>query len=102
MTDLLSEVLDKEFLIVSRRFGRVTWRRGTVARVIKVAASLPHFWISLSTLMMRFTRNRGSCVVGSLVPEVFLPAEGGGVGLMVGGGIKVGRSPHRRKHYHPS
>ena len=34
--------------------------------------------------MMRFTRKRGSCVVGSLVAEVFLAFPGGGVLLMVG------------------
>jgi hypothetical protein len=33
--------------------------------------------------MMRFTRNRGSCVVGSLGGAAFLAFEGGGVGLMV-------------------
>lgn len=32
---------------------------------------------------MRFTRNRGSCVVGSLGGAAFLAFEGGGVGLMV-------------------
>jgi hypothetical protein len=33
--------------------------------------------------MMRFTRNRGSCVVGSRGGAAFLAFEGGGVGLMV-------------------
>lgn len=56
--------------------------RSTVARVINVAASLPHFWMSLSTLMIRLTRTRGNCVVGSLAGAVFL-TPGGGVGDMV-------------------
>jgi hypothetical protein len=48
--------------------------------VIRVAASLPHFWMSLSTFMIRFTRIRGSWFVNSLACEVLL--EGGGVGVM--------------------
>jgi len=69
--------------------------------VINVAASLPHFWMSLSTLMMRFTRKRGSCVVGSLVAEVFLAFPGGGVLLMVGEAQRSGggRSPHRQETF---
>jgi len=51
-----------------------------VARVINVAASLPHFWISLSTFMILLTRINGSCVVGSLVVDFF---DGGGVGDML-------------------
>ena len=50
-----------------------------MAREMSVAASLPHFWMSLSTLMIRFTRNRGSCVVGSLGAAARF-ALGGGVG----------------------
>ena len=75
--------------------GAVEIERGTVARVINVAASLPHFWMSLSTLIIRFTRKRGSCVVGSLVAEVFLAFPGGGVRLMVGDAQASGRSSHR-------
>ena len=55
--------------------------RRTVARVINVAASLPHFWMSLSTLMIRFTRKRGSCVVSSRPCDALL-ALGGGVGVI--------------------
>lgn len=74
-----SEVLHEGFL----RSVKSTYEKkeGTVARVIRVAASFPHFWISWSTLMIRFTRIRGSCVVGSLAWPVRLPA-GGGVGVM--------------------
>lgn len=53
----------------------------TVARVISVAASLPHFCMSLSTLMIRFTRIRGSCVVSSRPWEALLEL-GGGVGVI--------------------
>jgi hypothetical protein len=60
---------------------QVRRREVTVARVIRVAASFPHFWMSWSTLMIRFTRIRGSCVVGSLPWPVRL-AAGGGVGVM--------------------
>jgi hypothetical protein len=64
---------------IARTIPEVSFREGgTVARVINIAASLPHFWISVSTLMIRFTRSRGSWVVGSLAAVRF--ALGGGVG----------------------
>jgi hypothetical protein len=50
-----------------------------VARVMSVAASLPHFCMSLSTLMIRFTRKRGTWVVGSLGAATRFAFGGGGV-----------------------
>jgi hypothetical protein len=49
--------------------------------------------------MMRFTRNRGSCVVGSRGGAAFLAFEGGGVGLMVV--MKVGEDRHATENISP-
>ena len=54
-----------------------------MARVMSVAASLPHFCMSLSTLMIRFTRKRGSWVVGSLGAATRFAFGGGGVGDII-------------------
>jgi len=48
--------------------------------------------------MMRFTRNSGSCVVGSLGGAAFLAFEGGGVGLIV---VMVGEDRRATEEHLP-